>query len=270
MTERAGDRTGTVMVLVAAAAWGTWSWFLRPTGLPGAVTGPIVFALMGVWLWPATWRAPAPRWDRAALWLLLASGLFDAINVWTFFEALGRTTVAVAVLTHYLAPVLVAIGARWFDDAPVPGAAGWAVIATCGLTLVLEPWHAHGPIAAGAILGAISAVAYAGNVFAARRLAPRIGAERAVAYHAVVGAVLLAPFGARELGAITAVDAVRLAAGSLLLGAVAGALFVRGLLRIGASRAAILTFAEPIVAAGVGVSRAQRVARVAAPAIRAA
>ena len=36
------------MVALSAAAWGTWTLFLHPTGLPGLVTTPIVFAVMGL------------------------------------------------------------------------------------------------------------------------------------------------------------------------------------------------------------------------------
>jgi drug/metabolite transporter (DMT)-like permease len=249
-----GGDVGVLMVAGAAALWGTWSWFLRPTGLPGAVTGPVVFALMGVVLLPAAWRTPRPRWDRAALALLAANAALDAVNVLAFFEALGRTTVAVATMTHYLAPVLIAVAAPWIERERVPGAPGWALVATGGLVLVLEPWRAHGPIAVGAALGATSAVCYAGTVFVVRRLAPRIGAERSVAYHALLAAALLAPIGALRAPAlhVTAIDAARLGAGALLLGAVAGALFVRGLARIGSARAAVLTFAEPVVAVAVG------------------
>jgi drug/metabolite transporter (DMT)-like permease len=246
------DRRGVLMVLAAAAAWGTWGAFLRPTHLPGLVTGPLVFALMGGWLLPAALRSPPARWDRVAIALLAANAVLDAVNVLTFFEALQRTTIAVAVLTHYLAPVLIAVAAPWIDDERVPGAAGWAVVATAGLALVLEPWHASGPVAIGAALGAASAVCYAGNVFVVRRLAPRVGADRALAYHALLGAALLAPLALPSLGQVGGADALRLAIGALVLGAIAGALFVRGLVRIGSSRAAVLTFAEPVVAVTVG------------------
>ena len=248
-----GDRRGVVLVAGAASLWGTWSIFLRPTGLPGVVTGPLVFALMGVYLLPAVARGPRAAWDRGALALFAMNVGFDALNVLTFFEALQRTTVAIATLTHYLAPILVALSAPWIDREHVPGARAWALVATAGLVLVLSPWDAGGgPVWAGAALGAVSAVAYAGNVFVVRRLVPRIGAERAVSYHALAGAALLAPLGAARFSSVGGGDLARLAIGSLVLGSIAGAMFVRGLARIGASRTAVLTFAEPVVAVAVG------------------
>ena len=38
---------------------------------------------------------------------MVALGLSDAANALLFFHAMDRTTVAIAVLSHYLAPVLV-------------------------------------------------------------------------------------------------------------------------------------------------------------------
>lgn len=246
------DRRGVVLVATAASAWGLWSLFLRPTHLHGTITGALMFALMGLLLLPAVARAAPVRWDRTAIVLLAANAGFDALNVLCFFEALQRTTVAVATLTHYLAPILIALAAPRIDGEIVRGARGWALVATAGLVLVLEPWHARGEIAAGAALGAISAVAYAGNVFVVRRLVPRIGADRAVAYHALLAAALLAPFGLADAGHVDGAALARLAVGSLFLGSIAGALFVRGLARIGSSRTAVLTFAEPVVAVCVG------------------
>ncbi|MCE9577458.1 MAG: DMT family transporter [Deltaproteobacteria bacterium] len=246
------DRAGVAAVALAAASWGTWSAVLRPTGLPGNVTGPVMFLAMGLFTLPFALRGPRARWDRGTIALLVGNAIFDVINVVTFFEALQRTTVAVAVLTHYLAPILVAVGAPRIEGTRVPGALAWAALATAGLTLVLEPWHTQGPVAVGAALGAISAVCYAGNVFVVRRLVPRLGAARTVSYHSLLGAALIAPFGLAGLHQVTASDLARLAIGSLVLGAIAGAVFLRGLDRIGSARAAVLTFAEPVVAVAVG------------------
>jgi DME family drug/metabolite transporter len=85
-----------------------------------------------------------------------------------------------------------------------------------------------------------------------RRLASRIGAARAVSYHAFLAAVAILPWAdlwaIREAGA----RALWLVAGALGPGALAGWLFVRALPTVGATRAAVLAFLEPLVAVGVG------------------
>src|SRR3954447_8441357 len=94
---------GLVMVTLAAASWGTWSLFLRPTGLPATTTSPIMFAVMGLFALPLSLREGKGTWDRTTYLLVAANTLTDALNVITFFGAMQKTTVAIAVLTHYLA-----------------------------------------------------------------------------------------------------------------------------------------------------------------------
>ena len=249
---RAVVLAGIVMVTLAAASWGTWSLFLRPTGLSPFVTTPIVFGLMAACTLPFALPGRA-TWARATIALLVANSIFDAANLVTFFGAMDTTTVAVAVLTHYLAPIIIAVAAPYFEGNRVAGTEGAAVVALAGLVIILEPWGTpvHGTLA-GAALGTTSAVCYAGNVFCLRRLSQRIGAVKAMAYHSLIAAALVAPFAIAKLGTITRADGVRLAIGAATIGAGSGVVFALGLQRIGSARAAVLTFAEPLVAVAIG------------------
>jgi DME family drug/metabolite transporter len=246
---------GIAMVTLAAASWGTWSLFLRPTHLAATVTSPIIFLVMGLVALPLALRPGEPRmrWDRSTLGLLALNAAFDALNVLAFFGAIQVTTVAIAVLTHYLAPIMIALAAPWIDRVPTRGARPAAAVALAGLAVMLEPWRAAADGAVlGALLGVASAACYAGNVFTVRRLAARIGAPRAMAYHALLAAAVMAPLAAGRIGAVTAADLTLLAIGAASIGAVSGIVFAWGLLRIGSARTAVLTFAEPLVAVTVG------------------
>jgi drug/metabolite transporter, DME family len=248
---------GIVMVTLAAASWGTWSLFLRPSGLPTLVISPLVFAVMGVVTLPVALRGPRVLWTRATVALLLANTAFDALNVITFFAALTQTTVAIAVLTHYAAPILVALAAPVVDrDIATPrSTVAAAIVALCGLVIVLEPWHAPADGAViGGLLGLASAVCYAGNVFSVRRLAAAIGVTRAMSYHSLIAAAVLTPFAlaAEPLGVLGARGVLLVCAGAVTIGAVSGIVYATGLLRIGSARAAILAYAEPLVAVAVG------------------
>ena len=241
------------MVALSAASWGTWSLFLRPTGLPATVTSPILFAVMGLVTLPLALRMPRATWDRTTVGLLLGNVAFDALNLITFFAAINYTTVAIAVLSHYVAPILIALAAPKIDKVHVRGIVPATFVALAGLVIVLEPWAAPAKGAAiGATLGVLSAVCYAGNMFVVRRLAVRIGAQRAMSYHSLIAAVLLAPLLLLERPAIEATDVALLAAGAASIGAMGGIIFAVGLTRIGSARAAVLTFAEPLVAVAVG------------------
>jgi drug/metabolite transporter (DMT)-like permease len=244
---------GIVMVTIAAASWGTWSLFLRPTGLPAFVTSPLMFAIMAVVAFPFTLRERPAHWDRRTVGLLLANTATDALNVITFFGAMAYTTVAIAVLTHYLAPILIALAAPRVEGTATRGARPAAAVALAGLVIMLEPWRgAHDGVVIGALLGAASAVAYAANVFVVRRLAERIGPARVMSYHSALAALVMLPFAVSGLATVRLSDVGLIGAGATTIGAMSGILFITGLTRIGASRAAVLTFAEPLVAVAVG------------------
>src|SRR5678815_2603652 len=90
----------------------------------------------------------------------------DAVNVLAFFGAMTTTTVAIAVLTHYAAPILIALAAPRVEGTRTRGALPAALVALGGLVIVLEPWRSGSDGALlGAALGLTSAVAYMGNVF---------------------------------------------------------------------------------------------------------
>jgi drug/metabolite transporter, DME family len=245
---------GVSQVALAATSWGTWSLFLRPTGLPGAATAPIILSVLGLSALAIVRAEGAPaRWDRRTVGLLLAYAVADAINVGTFFAAMQVTTVAVAVLTHCTAPLLVALLAPRVDGVRVKGSVVAALVALGGLTLLLRPWdRADEGAWLGAALGFTSALAYAALVFLVQPLAARVGVGRATSYHALLAALLLLPFAAPHLGAIEPRHLGLLVLGGLLPGAVSAWLFVDGLRRIGSARAAVLSLLEPTVAVLVG------------------
>lgn len=246
---------GFALVAIAAASWGTWSLFLRPTRLPATVTAPLLFLMIGLVTLPAALRAPRVTWDRATVGLVAAFAAFDGLNVLAFFSAIQHTTVELAVLTHYLAPILIALAAPRIDGVATPGAGLAAAVSLTGLVVILEPWHAPADGAVlGAALGVASAACYAGNVFTVRRIAARIGATRALSYHALLAAAVMAPLVAGHLDEITPSRLGLLAIGAVALGAASGVAFSVGLLRIGSARAAVLTFIEPLVAVGVGAT----------------
>jgi len=246
---------GALEVALAASLWGCWSLFLRPSGLPALATAPATFIVTGLILLPLAWRErPRPAWTRATLVLLVAYSAIDSVNILAFFAAMEQTTIAVAVLTHYTMPLIVALLAPLVERERVRGALLAALVATIGLVPVVG--LGRGPSSArallGALLGLLSACAYASAVFLARRVMARVGVLRALAYHVLLGGVLMMP--ALPFGRVVARPAATLLwvlLGMLVLGAGAGILFMHGLARVGATRASILTYLEPLVAVAV-------------------
>jgi drug/metabolite transporter (DMT)-like permease len=186
-------------------------------------------------------------------WLGVAwLGIGDALNVVLFFAAYQRTTVAIAVLTHYLTPILVAVAAPFaLGEKARARTFGAVAVAFVGLVLLLEPWRVglgHSDVI-GAALGAGSAVFYASNVVFNKRLVKAFSGSELMFFHGLVATPLLfalVPTSEYALVSHHALAIVML--GALGPGALGGLLFVWGLRRIAASHASVLTLLEPFVA----------------------
>ncbi len=240
---------GALLVAGAACTWGLWSLFLRGSGLGGPAVTAVVLAVMAAPL-PFVLRRDALR-DRGALAAVAVLGLADAGNVGLYFTALQRGPIALAVLTHYLAPLLVALLApAALGEPPSRRARLAAPAALLGLALVLG-----GPRGASlqtALLGGGSAGFYAAVVLAAKRAGRAFGPVALNALHAPISlALLLAAFGPAALP-VPGPGLLRVAAGAALCGLAANAVFYAGLRRVTAQVASALTWLEPLAATAVG------------------
>jgi drug/metabolite transporter (DMT)-like permease len=204
--------------------------------------------------------APFCLWDRvrakprATEWLGVAwLGVADAMNVVLFFRAYQTTSVAIAVMTHYLAPLFVAVTAPLvLRERMTSRTLGAVLVSTLGLLLLLRPDSrvpGSGGDALGAALGAASAAFYASNVLVNKRLTPVFSGSELCFYHGVVATpLLLALVPPRGASGLSAHAVAFLLGGSCVAGAMGGLLFVWGLRRVEATRAANLTLLEPLVA----------------------
>lgn len=248
-----------VRVALAATAWGTWSLFLRPAAVDPRWSSAIMLLTVTLAAAPTLLRASArgpsegpPRRARE-WWAIVGLGVFDAANAGLFFAAMSVTSVAVAVLSHYLAPVFVASAAPWVLRTPrARGALPLAMVALLGLALVLEPWRVEGGVGRpllGAALGAGSAVFYATNVLITKKVGPRFTAEEQLVYHAALSALLLGGVALAMGAPVPSVKgALLVILASVVVGATAGLAFLQGLKRIPAEHAGMLTFLEPLTA----------------------
>ena len=251
---------GARLVAAAASTWGLWSLCFRPAEALGplapSMEALVAFSVVLVGLFPFAlrdaWKAPRRPWSAWAA--LLAYGVTDALNALLFFAAMQRTSLAVAVLTHYLAPLLVALLAPPLLGEPFRKATLSALaLSLAGLLLLLEPWRpdASGALL-GAALGAASAVFYCANVLLAKRLTGHFTPAETMSFHQLSGAPVLALAVPAGGFAITGGLLGILLAGGAVGGVAAGVLFTAGLSRIEAGRAAVLTLLEPTVAVAVG------------------
>jgi drug/metabolite transporter (DMT)-like permease len=248
---------GYALVSIAAICWGFWPYFLRNAEKYGGVDSSFESVVaMGLLALVAACLVPRDRVrahaDRRAWLGIVWLALGDALNVWFFFRAYQTTTVAIAVLSHYLTPIFIAIAAPLVLGEKSDRRTSIAVaVSFLGLVLLLAPWQSHASpsLLLGAAFGAASAFFYASNVLVTKRLVPIFSGSEMSFYHALLATPLLALMVPRA--AWTSIDPQALhwlLAGSLVCGAFPGLFFVWGLRMIPASRASTLTLLEPLVA----------------------
>ena len=239
------------LVAVPAILWGLWPTVLRPAGL-AAIQAVLVVQL--VQAAPAVvmgWRERAGFRDRGAVVALLLFGLFDAAQGALYFPALARGPLAVAALTHYLGPVLVALAAPF-----IPGERGSrramiaAPLSLLGLRLVMGPWN-DAPVVT-ALLGGGSAFFGAASLFAVRRAGRSFSPLAICSLHAVVSALaILLAFGRAAIPP-WGMGVVGIAAASLVLGIGASMIFFHAVKAVSAPVASVITYVEPVTAVVMG------------------
>jgi drug/metabolite transporter (DMT)-like permease len=243
------------MVAAAASLWGLWSIFLRSSTLPGLTSAAVtmtVLALGGVyWQWQNRHRVrPLSAWAWMAVF-----GVLDMGNIGFFFLALKHGPVAVATLTHYLAPMLTPLFAKLIlgerlSRRTYPAAAAGLI----GLFLLLHPegsGFSRTVVLETAALGAASAVFYGTMVPLGRKLSRHFAPFEVQGYHAIITAALLwlvAPNVSAPLDSWLIV-----VAGALICGLAAGGLFYTGIREVRSAQASVLTYLEPLVGTLAGV-----------------
>lgn len=244
---------GYALIAAAACGWGLWPLVLRHAQMSAALQSAIMMTVLTLVSAPVMLRDRFHVRRTRRDWLLVSwLGVSDALNTVFFFAAYQRTTVAVAVLTHYFTPIFVALAAPLVVHEKLGARTRVAVaVSFAGLFLLLAPWRSDLSAAdlAGAALGTTSAVFYASNVLTNKRLARVFSGSEMMFFHGLVGVPLLwalVPPGA--IGETASSSLLVVLAGSLVLGSFGGLAFSWGLKRVNASHASVLTLLEPFVA----------------------
>jgi drug/metabolite transporter (DMT)-like permease len=250
VTKRA---TGIVLIAVAATLWGTWPLYTRAGGPTGVGIGFLALVMMALPA-PFVFRRAAFA-DRGAVIALIVVGLADAANMVLYFSALERGPIVVAVISHYLAPTLVALAApRVLGERGSPRALWASPLVLLGLSLVLG----HGSATTGwgltAGLGAGSALFYATVVLGSRRAARTFTPVAVMSLHSVISALMLALVFGREVIPVAANRGLWIVLfGCLVNGLFAALLFNLSLQRLEAQLVGLFTYLEPLMAAVLGV-----------------
>lgn len=220
-------------------------WYPVAAAIALTVTGMVLYRRDSLkQLWPES---------KVARWLLIAAGIFTAINNGLFFTALQYTSVSVAQLTHYLTPLLLAVvfAPFFLNEKPSKREVAITLIGLLGLVIVLWPDLSHARLSFGAVLGAASAIFFALGVVVNRKLfLYNISPLSAAVWQNIGPVFVMLPFLLWHLN-----QGARFTGGDWLAAAYMGifaigigfSLYVTGLMRVPkANHAGIMTYGEPI------------------------
>ena len=156
-------------IIFSMAAFGTIAVFVRNIGLPSREVAlyRAVIAALALFLWQLCTRQTV-RWQdvKKELPLLFVSGAAMSVNWILLFEAYKYTTVAMATLSYYFAPVIVTVASTvLFREKLTAKQISCFVMSTLGLVMVIGVSGGGGSHDLfGILLGLGAAVFYASVV----------------------------------------------------------------------------------------------------------
>jgi drug/metabolite transporter (DMT)-like permease len=262
---------GYAMVAIAATLFainGTVSKVILGSGIDAAQLTEVrcAGALLGLTLIALATRPWSLRLRREELSLIVALGVGGlALVQWSYFFAIHRVAIGIALVIQFVGPILVALWARFVYGEQVR-ARIWVALALAltGLLLIVEVWQTNRPNAAGLAAAAFAAVTYAAYILLAEQGVRRRDPISLSAWGFLFATVfwsLLAPWwnfpGERVEDRVSLLGNLAsshlpiwaLMTWMVVLGTIVPfALVVAALQRISATRAGITAMLEPVVA----------------------
>jgi len=248
---------------LAMALYGTISVFVRNIPLTSAEVALFraLIALVSLLAWQGARHRPVRlKGMGAELALLFLSGAAMGFN-WIFlFEAYKYTSVSVATLSYYFAPVLVMLASPLlFKERMTGRQVACFAGSTIGLVLVINPGALApgGSHAKGVAFGLAAAVLYASVILMNKRIRHVSGIDRTILQFAAASAVLL-PYvlatGGIRLGGMDAKGWLCLLCVGMVHSGAAYVLYFSALKSLPGQETAILSYIDPLVAVVVSLT----------------
>ena len=251
-----------IQIIIAMALFGTISVFVRNIPLPSSAVALCRAAIALVCLagfQAARGRLPKVRDMGGDVPLLFLSGAAMGFN-WIFlFEAYKYTTVSVATLSYYFAPVLVmALSPVLFRERLTKKQVACFAGSTIGLILVINVGgFGGGSHMKGVAFGLAAAVLYATVVLMNKRIRRVSGIDRTLMQFAAAALVLL-PYvlltAGVDFGGMTPLGWACLLCVGVLHSGVAYVLYFSALRTLPGQEAAILSYIDPLVAVVISLA----------------
>ena len=262
MTDRTSIRKSRMMMVTAMAVFGTVALFVR--NIPVSSSEIALYrAVMAALLLGAFLLLSGQKIDfraiRKELPLLLISGMAMGINWILLFEAYRYTTVSVATLSYYFAPVIVTIACPILFKEKM-GVKQWLCfgMSTLGIVLItgvgdLSAGNTH---LIGILFGFGAAVLYATVVLLNKFIKGVAGIQRTFLQF-VAGILILLPYvlltGGIHLHSLSGSGWVNLLIIGIIHTGITYCLYFSALRDIPGQEAAILSYIDPLVAVAISV-----------------
>ncbi|MBR5618078.1 MAG: EamA family transporter [Oscillospiraceae bacterium] len=262
MTNRAALRKSRMMMVTAMWIFGTIALFVRNIPVSSSeialYRAAAASVLLGMYFL-ATGQKIELRAIGRELPLLLLSGVAMGINWILLFEAYRYTTVSVATLSYYFAPVIVTVACPILFGEKM-GQKQWLCffMSTLGIVLITGIGDLRGSNThlIGILFGFGAAVLYASVVLLNKRIKGVAGMQRTFLQF-VAAVVVLLPYvaftGGFTLNTLSAGGWVNLLIVGVVHTGIAYCMYFSALKDIPGQEAAILSYMDPLVAVAVSV-----------------
>jgi drug/metabolite transporter (DMT)-like permease len=246
------DRTGVALTALSAAFFGSlaiYGKFADRMGIPLTELLAVRFTAAAVILWGlALLRRERLWWGRRSAGFVVM-GLLYVGQAATYFASLQTIPAAVTSILLYLYPAVVMLMAAAFLGERLTGVRVLALlIAVAGVVTVVNPLGVGGSIdGVGLFFGLATAAIYATYILVGRALLRDVPAVVATAAIATTAGITLAVVGAAG-GQLRPLDVggwALVLSMAVVATAIPATMFLAGLARVGATRAAIISTLEP-------------------------
>lgn len=251
-----------LMLIASMAIFGTLGPFVRnipvSSGELAMYRAVLAAILIGLFLWGTKQRIPFAKIKKEVP-LLLASGMAMGINWILLFEAYKYTTVSVATLSYYFAPVIVtAVCPFLFKEKLTGKQVICFVMSTLGLILITGIGDAGGGNDFVGILFGLGAAAFYATVILLNKFIKNVEGIHRTFLQFLSALVVLIPYvlmtSGITLGNLNNVGWINLLIVGLFHTGVTYCLYFSSLKELPGQKAAILSYIDPLVAVMISVT----------------
>ena len=251
------------MLIISMAIFGTLAPFVRSISVSSAelalYRAVLAAILIGLYLLVTKQKIPFGK-IRRSVPLLLLSGIAMGINWILLFEAYKYTTVSVATLSYYFAPVLVTVICPiLFREKMTIKQIICFIMSTIGLVLVIgiTDFGGGSKNGVGILFGLGAAVFYATVIILNKFIKGVAGIQRTFLQF-IAAVIILIPYvaftGGVTLGGVDTTGWICLLTVGVIHSAVSYCMYFSALKEVPGQTAAILSYADPLVAVIISVA----------------